>query len=310
MPQFAPFPVDPVYTSIALAYRNRAMIADDVLPRVPVGKKEFKWRKFNIAEGFTIPDTKVGRRSAPNQVEFSASEESGFCEDFGLDDPVPYEDMDNAPANYDPRGHAVEMMTNLVELDREVRTASLVFNTASYAASNQMALAGNAQWSDYEKSTPVSDVLDTLDGMVMRSNIMVMGRKIFSRLIRHPEILEAVYGRASTKGIATRDDLARLFELDAVFVGEGFVNTARKGQMPNIARAWGNYVALIYRDSLASADRGTTFGFTAQYGGRIAGEIEDKDIGLRGGVRMRVGESVRELICAKDLGFLFSNVIA
>ena len=39
----APFPIIPELTGIAIAYRNRAMIADLVLPRVtPVSKEEFK----------------------------------------------------------------------------------------------------------------------------------------------------------------------------------------------------------------------------------------------------------------------------
>ena len=35
----APFPIDPELTAIAIAYRNGRMIADEVLPRVPVGKQ-------------------------------------------------------------------------------------------------------------------------------------------------------------------------------------------------------------------------------------------------------------------------------
>ncbi|SUB36576.1 Uncharacterised protein [Pasteurella multocida] len=50
--------------------------------------------------------------------------------------------------------------------------------------------------------------------------------------------------------------------------------------------------------------------FTAQFGTREVREIEDKDMGYRGGVRVRVGESVKELITAPDLGYFFENVIA
>lgn len=85
----APFPIQPELTAIAIAYRNQSLIADEVLPRVPVGKQDFKYLKHAMAEGFTLPDTKVGRRSKPNDVEFSATEITASTEDFGLDDPVP-----------------------------------------------------------------------------------------------------------------------------------------------------------------------------------------------------------------------------
>ncbi|UVH84375.1 hypothetical protein NW342_22030 [Pseudomonas aeruginosa] len=72
----APFPIDPELTAIAIAYRNGRMIADEVLPRVPVGKQEFKYWKYDLAQGFTVPETLVGRKSKPNEVEFSATDES------------------------------------------------------------------------------------------------------------------------------------------------------------------------------------------------------------------------------------------
>jgi hypothetical protein len=86
--------------------QNRTAIADDVLPRLPVGTKEFKYLVNTQSEGFTIPDTKVGRRSSPGQVEFTATEVAGFCQDYGLDDVIPQDDIDNAPPNYDPVGRA------------------------------------------------------------------------------------------------------------------------------------------------------------------------------------------------------------
>ncbi|UUE75979.1 hypothetical protein [Pectobacterium aroidearum] len=98
----APFPIDPHLTSIAIAYRNGSLIADSVLPRVPVGKSEFKWWEYDLADGFTLPNTSVGRTSQPNQVEFNATEETSSTSDYALDSPVPQSDIDNAPKNYDP----------------------------------------------------------------------------------------------------------------------------------------------------------------------------------------------------------------
>ncbi|HEJ3333875.1 TPA: phage capsid protein, partial [Pseudomonas aeruginosa] len=96
---------------------------DEVLPRVPVGKQEFKYWKYDLAQGFTVPETLVGRKSKPNEVEFSATDETSSTEDHGLDAPVPQADIDNAPTNYNPLGHATEQTTNLILLDREARTS-------------------------------------------------------------------------------------------------------------------------------------------------------------------------------------------
>lgn len=306
----APFPIDPALMAIAIAYKNQSMIADEVLPRTVVGKQEFKYMKHTMEEGFTIPDTKVGRRSQPNQVEFSATEETGSCEDYGLDDAIPQADIDNAPANYNPLGRATEGIMNLVELDREVRVAGVVFNADTYGAANKATLAGNDQFSDYANSDPLGVLTDALDSMIMRANVMTIGRLAFSKLARHPQIVKAVHGNSGDSGIARRRDIADLLELEEILVGAARVNTARKGQAMSLARTWGNHIALTYRDKTASARNGVTFGLTAQFGKRVSGSIPDKDIGLRGGQRVRAGESVQELICAPDLGYFLQDVIA
>jgi len=306
----APFPIQPDLTAIAVMYKNKAMIADKIAPRKPVAKQEFKYIKHNMAEGFTVPDTRVGRKSAPNNMEFTATEVVDSTQDYGLQDAIPQSDLDNAPVNYNPLNVATQQLANLIELDREVRTANLVFNPATYATGNKQTLATTAQFSDYVNSDPLGVIMTALDSMVMRANRMVIGRAAFTKLAMHPKIVKASFGNAGDSGIATREFIARLFELDEVIVGESFINNSKKGQAPSLARAWGKHIALLNVDNLADVNSGTSFALTAQFGSRIAGALPDSDIGLRGGQRLRVGESVKEFITAPDLGYFIQNAVA
>ncbi|RJP20723.1 MAG: phage capsid protein [Deltaproteobacteria bacterium] len=306
----APFPIIPELTAIAIAYRNPKLIADDVLPRVPVGKEQFSYMLQTKAEGFTVPDTKVGRKSPPTKVEFSGVKTDSATQDYGLDDPIPDDDIKNAPPGYDPVGRAVEGLTNLIALGREVRTAALVFAQATYAAANRVALAGIDQWSDFVNSDPIDDIMVGLDACIMRPNIMVIGRAAFTKLVMHPKMIKAVRGTAADAGIVSRQAVAELFELDQIHVGEGWLNTAKKGQAAVYARVWGKHCSLIYRDKLADTQRGTTFGYTAEFGTRVSGSIPDPNIGLRGGKNVRVGESVKELVTASDLGYFIETAVA
>ncbi len=305
----APFPIQPHLTAIAIAYRNRRLIADQVMPRVPVGKQEFKYLKHAMAEGFTIPDTKVGRRSKPGEVTFSATDVTASTVDYGLDAPIPQADIDNAPPNHDPRAKAVEQVTNLIELDREVRVANVMFNAHNYAVANKDQLSGTDQFS-HADSHPIKLLTEVMDSMLMRPTAAVIGRPAFSYLAQHPDVVKAFHGNSGDAGIVPAAFIAQLLELEELIVGEAFVNTARKGQAAVMARCWGKHMAFMYRDKLADASSGTTFALTAQFGGRVAGSIHDPDIGLRGGERVRVGESVAELITAPDLGYLLQDVVA
>lgn len=309
----APFPVDPVLTGIAIQYRNKALIADMVLPRIqPVlPRRVFNYKVWTKAEQFTIPNTAVGRRGAPSEVEFTATEIEGSVVDYGLDDPIPYDDIANAPQGHDPEAFATQSLTNLIGLDRERRVAGLVFNVASYASGNSDTLEDTEQWSDYDHSDPIGDITDALDLPLVRPNTAVFGRSVFTKLSQHPKIVKAVLGNSGDSGIATRQQIAQLFELDQVLIGEGYYNTAVEGQTASYARVWGKGAAFLYLDSMGAGDgRLPSFGGTFQYGTRIAGSVPDTKISARGGQRVRVVESVKEVITASDLGYYFAAAVA
>ncbi|MDP1673369.1 MAG: major capsid protein, partial [Burkholderiales bacterium] len=165
------------------------------------------------------------------------------------------------------------------------------------------------QWSDYANSDPIDDIMTALDSVIMRPNLFVMGNAVASKLRRHPDIVKAYNGTAGDAGIVPLEFIQDLFEIE-VKVGQGWLNTAKPGQPVNMQRVWGKHAALVYRDKNADTQRGTTFGFTAQWGGRVAGSEYDKNIGMRGGQMVRVGESVKELLTANDLGYLITDAVA
>lgn len=308
-----PFPTTPQLTAIAIAYRNSRLIADDVLPRVMVADQSFKYLKYPSGTFFTVPDTKVGRKSAPGQVEMSATETSDSTDDHALDDAVPYSDIQSAasqPNLPDPLMRATEFVSDLLLLAREKRVADLVFATANYGASNKSTLSGTSQWSDFTNSDPVSAVLTALDACIMRPNIGIFGRAAWTKFSTHPKICKAVFGNNTDAGVVSRAQVAALFELDDVLVGEGWINSAKKGQAASMVRVWGKHAVFAYRNKTADTQRGTTYGITAQWGGRIAGSQFDKNIGMRGGEIVRVGESVKELLTANDLAYMFENAVA
>lgn len=307
-----PFPVDPVLTGIVMNYHNADMIADKVFPRLEprLGNMLFKWMKFDFAQGITVPDTKVGRKSAPNEVEFAATEQTASCEDYGLDDVIPNLDISNAPQGYDPEQAAALYLMDLIELDREVRAAAIAFNAANYAATNKTTLAGTSQWS-HASSDPIADIGAAADAMVMRPNKLTLGQAGWSALRRNPNVLKAITQSGTDKGMARREAVADLLELDEIIVGAAWVNSAKPGQAAVRVRTWGKHALLTRHEPIAtSARQMPTYGWTAQYGERVSGSIDEPKIGLRGSRRVRSGESVKEVLSAPDLGYFFENVAA
>lgn len=313
------FPVNPVLSAIAIGYRNRDidMIADDVLPRIPKGGRVFNYTKYSAADAYTVPNTLVGRKGEPNQVESGGVLVQGACLDYGLDDIVPNDEIEaweamTKPAvggPVSPLMKSTSLVTGLVVLDREIRAANIVFNAASYAAANKVVLSGTSQWSDQTNSNPVDAILAGLDIPLYRPNVLTFGQAAWTKLRQHPKLVQGVYGTAQTGGAVTRQQAADFFEVKKIVVGAGFVNTARKGQAVNMQRVWGKHCAALFvSEDLADADQ-PTFGFTAQFGDRVAGSIPQPKMGLRGSEQVRVGESVVEIVAANDAGFFWQDCV-
>lgn len=319
-----PFPFDPVLTSVAVNFRNPATmcIADMVLPRSAVGAEKFKWTTYPLSENFNVPDARVGRRGRVQQLEFGGVENTAEVEDYGLESMIPYSDIQAAEdarargvSVMNPELRAVEGITDALRNIREVRVAALVHNLATYDATRRVTLSGTSQFSDYVNSDPIGIIKAGIEStLVYTPNTLVMGRQAWSKLASHPKIVNAVKGNVTNAGIVNREQFVELFAgegITQVLVGDAQYNTAKPGQSPTLSRAWGKHIALLHLNPMASVEGGgITFGMTAEYGGKIAGRIVDQDIGLQGGVRIRTGERIKEVIIARDVGYFIQNAVA
>jgi len=313
-----PFVINPALTAIAINYRNPdvAFIADQVMPRTPVMAPEFKWTYYPPEEMFTVPDTEVGRKGQVQQVEFTGEERTSSVKDYGLDDVVPQRDIDTARtlraagnSAFDPETRAVEGLTHLLQLDREKRVAAMVQNPANYDADKKVVLSGTSQFSD-PASDPIALILGALDAtFIMRPNVGIIDRKGWTALSTNPNILKAINRTSGDKGRASREAVAELFELNEILVGDTYFNSSRKGQTASFDRVWGSHLALIHRNTQAGPDGAMpSWGWTAQFDGRVSGRFFDPKVGLKGATTLRVGEQLREVIAAPATGYLFEDV--
>ncbi|MEC4091830.1 capsid protein [Pseudoalteromonas rubra] len=303
-----PFTPDVEQTAIAIAYSNRKLIAENLVPYAPVGKREYKWTSYKTEEKFTLTDTKIGRKSAPNQVEFTVDEEKGSVTDYGLSDIIPNDDVDNAPENYNPRTHAAESITDLVLLGREVRVANM-FNTPSNFGTHLKLGTGGLKRIDDPELDILRWFLEVLDEPLMRPNAATMSKSVATALRTNRKLVKAYNGSLGDEGIVSWEWLKEKLELDHIFIGEARLNVAKKGKPMQMERAWKDSLAFTYHDPLANfQNRRMTFALTARYKDRKSG-YREVAAGLNGGVEVMVGEAVEEQIIAKDCGMLLTDVL-
>ena len=241
-----PFQTHERLTAIALAVRPRGFIADLVLPRVSVGAEDFKYAKGRPQETHTIPDTRVGRRSRPNQVEFGADLVSASTQDHALDDPVPIKDIEKARAQMSSWDHAGG------SLHQHGGAVVAGARTARVEPGDDGGRPMRRRNAHDAGRKPASGATRT----AIRSrrwpkrwtrawcgpNIMVIGQEAWTGLRRHPKIVEAtkMTGAGSeAAGMATKRAVAELFEIDEVIVGQAFYSSAKKGPGRGLCAALG-----------------------------------------------------------------------
>lgn len=309
-----PFPRDNHLTAIAVAYKNPevTLIADQVLPRMKVGRREFSYYTYPEAQMYSVPTTRVGEHDRVNRTTVTGAKVTDAVQDDAQMIPLTRADIDEAAPGTNPEEKATERATNIILLGREVRVAALATDPANFPSTNKKDLSsGSNLYLDHEDADPIEEILAGLDACLIRPNYLEIGPYTWRKLSTNPKLVSAVLGNSGTSGVVTRQRLAELFEVNEIFVGAGLVNIAKPGKTPQLARVWGNQVLAFYRDSTIDTSGGVSFGGTAQYGDRVAGssEIKPGDMGLYGGKEILVGESTKELIIAPRAAFLWTNAV-
>jgi hypothetical protein len=311
---------DPQRTGISLAYTNPELIADQVLPRVPVAQYQFAWNKFNLADRFTIPDTIMGRSGQANEVQFGITRETGMVEDHGLACLTPQVDVDEgALIGYNPLDNNALMLTDLMLLRHEKDVADKVFDLNTYPSTNRATLSGTDQFS-HASSKPYDTITNALESVLMRPNTIVLSRPGFLALQNHPQITAKAAtistGNSATTNAAgpsvTEQQLADIFEVQRVIVGSAYVNTAGFGETPTLGRCWGKHMAMLHiNPNVASAvGQAITFGFVAEKGTRRAFSLFEPKLGVEGSTYQRIVETKKPIIAANDVAYFLQNIIA
>lgn len=306
------FEQSPELTAIAIAYQNPAvaLINEQTLPVVGVGRTDFSYSKYADDHAlYTLPRMKTSPTSKVNRIQLASTRLTDSTYDNALSMPLSFYDS-NRPADepIKPEQAATEFLSGLVRLQREVEVAALVFDADSYATGCKEELTGGNQF-DETTSVPLRVISDGLAAPLVRPNRLIFGPKAWKYFRTHADVVAAVLGNSGTKGLASREAVAQLFEVEMVLVGQGWVNTALPGETPVMTRVWANHIAAVYFDQAAARVGGMTFGATFRYGNFVAGTLPDPEMGLRGGQLVKVGESISPKIVASSAGYFWENAV-
>lgn len=305
--------VDAVLTQYSQQYRNEELIAGMVMPVVKVNKRSDVWFKYDKDQRFTLPELRVGPKSHVGELDLKVSTDNYSVIDYGIEEFVSQAEIDNADNPLDPQRDANDLNMELLMLAWEKRVADLAFALGTYPTGHKVTLGGGVKWTDKTNGKPLDDVMTGLDVPFLRPNIMVFGADSWRAFRQHPQIVDAVKGatrqQGAKGGIASREDVAALFEVERVIVGRSRLNSAKPGQTATYVRLWGDSCSLLHvKPSLTP--RSVTFGCTLSETLPTVMVRRDDSRGIKGGIAVRTVHNSTEKVKASDLGYLIDDTNA
>lgn len=241
-------------TQIGARYQPVGFIADQVYPVVSVQNETDYYATFYKGAWFR---DEIGSKGplAPGdtgpRIGFNMKLDNTYtAEEYEAVFPLPRRTLQNADPQLNIRTRGVELATRALMLARERRVAASVFVGSTWGTGTDPTISNT--WDNYDTSDPIGEI-DTGRIVVreqtggLKANTCVMGPQVWDQLMRHPEILELIFGSGSNRMIVpSTADFGRAFDFDTVLVGYGMYTAdeeipgaSESATNPDLSYIWG-----------------------------------------------------------------------
>lgn len=313
-----PFPklsngrVDKQVTNVLLAYTNDDFIADQILPTVPNLKEESGKIASLGNEHMRVYDSvRSLYDESSHRMEFKISNDKSYeIQYHDLDIYLPDRLIDQLQEPFDARRDAGITLMQSVALEREYALAQLMTNTS--ILTNNTTLSGTSQFNDYTNSDPAA-VFETARTAIQNkigreANSVMLSRKVFNTLKRHPFFLNLVRGVSVLSPDVLTQILKDFFEVENVIVGRSIYINSKPGQSETKTQLWGNDVVFFYRPATASLLT-PSFGYNFALQGQNLRASTRRHAEDHGDI-LRVEYAYQDKVLDADAAYLIKNAVA
>lgn len=316
--------ISPLLTQLAVRWKNRAFIARQIFPEVPVSNDTFYYPVFDDAHVYRRTPTRYGHDASVNTLDFKVTKEVGKVEDRGLGANIDQKEVKQAGAIINAKTYKVEELLKAMALDLEIEIATMLRDT-SVITQNET-LVGAAQWTD-SSSDPQKYVIEKAATLRLAPNVMVPSKTVHDKLCVHPKVREAVkFTDAAYDLDALSAKMARYFGVKRYLVGEAFYDTSKEGQSQSLSYIWGDDVLLAHvAENVTPMMNEPSLGYLPQMGSppgpdgsvpaaeamfRVYEGAPDPRRGTgAGSMFVKVDASYKALLTAAKLGFLIKDAV-
>jgi len=305
--------VDAILTNMSIAYMNEmdSFVASRVFPTVNVQKQSDKYFTYTQAD-FYRDQAKTradGTESAGSGYGLSTATYSSAV--WALHKDIGDQVRANSDAPLDPDMDATRFLTHQMMIRQERDWASNFFTTGVWDTDSTPSTLWSASGSDpignieTGKNTILSDT-----GYL--ANTLVLSYNTYSVLKNHPDFVDRFkYTSADSIG---PDLMARILEVDNVFVMKGVYNSAAEGASASYAQIGDKDALLCYvapQAGLMTASAGYNFVWTGVGGGLgTSTAVSRFRMDHLRSDRLEIESAWDFKVVGSPLGYFFSNAVA
>jgi hypothetical protein len=266
-------------TMVSKMYKNNAFVWNRLFPRQPVTKQADKIPVYGVEHLMRVADLRADKAPSKEVLSALGTALTYDTNAHALKGLVSERERRNQDPPINADMDMTELVTGLIELQREFQAYDLIVATGSYdSSSHYTTLSDTDQWDDYVGSSPL-DVIDAGKDQIFNTcgkvaNTIMLPYKVASKLSRHPDVLELT--KYTHSDLLTAGRLPLILRGLEVVEADAMYNTKIQGQTAVISGIWSDYVFIGYvNPSMGIKD--TTWGTTLDWGGRITRSWHDND---------------------------------
>lgn len=236
--------VDPLLSGVSSAYIPEGFIAEQVLPSIKSAMDSGKLGKYGNSHVRLELNFKAGRGMYRRAEPISRDTTGFLIEGHGLEGLVTKSDYRNVQDPFKAEEDEVMGLTTTLAVEKEYLMASAMGNTA--ILTQNVTLAGNAKFSDYLNSDPISKFsaarIAVKNGCGKAPDTALMDWSVWDKLRFHPQMLDFLGFKQNRPGGLSVEELAKAMGVARLIIAESSYNSAKEGQADSFAPIWGKNI--------------------------------------------------------------------
>jgi hypothetical protein len=313
--------IDSALANYAAGYQSadKGMIADEVIPLLPVEKnsnKFYTWDKNDVFQEVTSLEVAPGGAMAEISPRLSIGNYN--CVSYGVQSFVATEVQANADSALNPERQAVVRCMTAIRLARERRAANMLMAAGSWTGGTVTPIAAGNKWNGGATADPVRDLYTAMEASLVDVTGIVMSERTFHDFVQNPNVQKYIASKTAIAPVPGSSDFASILQLPPFIVGK------RKALATSstVGYLWGDNVALIHADAGIPSGGSTistarTFRWNGANGGANDGTMQggflvrsyfDPKRGPRGGKVVAIVHNDTEVMTSAVAGALLTGV--